>query len=469
MNVKLKIEIMDKKLDNINDEIQEWLNKTARSYGTIPPSEEVDWEDDIERIYMGSVPRDGGRKLDNEPHWDKYDICFEDAFGDAISIAHMTDEIILKNDYINAERLIKRYRNVVIGFTNDKKLDSIENEILAWLEETARSYGTIPPSKEVDWHDIEQVYHGYVPRDGDRKLDNKPHWDKYDISFESAFVDSVDITHMSSETLEGDFDTLIHLVKKYRNIVLSDKIASEYKKEEKKEESHDKLYIIVGTWGNIDTEMAHFYTPDKAVQYISENAIKSVPDFKRAKPTDDPKSYLSEYDDYWNELDVDPEFYMKLHIIDLKEGKKSSEVNMLRFMHGVNKNISSEDQYRVFCMFSQLSKEETKGYDCDEMWGYCHTLYATFCDSEFNDDNISEIDAMNKFLENIEERIAWCKDNPPLKQYLIEGSEYDFEMLKMTFEHTSSFELPKLFELKNSHEKGELWYEKIEDEEVSHV
>ena len=124
--------------------------------------------------------------------------------------------------------------------------------------------------------------------------------------------------------------------------------------------------------------------------------------------------------------------------------------------------------YSIFCMFSQLSKEETKGYDCDEMWNYCHDLYSTFCDSEFNDDNISEIDAMNKYLENIEERIAWCKDNPPLKQYLIEGSEYDFEMLKMTFEHTSSFELPKLFELKNSHEKGELWYEKTEDEEVSH-
>jgi len=78
------------------------------------------------------------------------------------------------------------------------------------------------------------------------------------------------------------------------------------------------------------------------------------------------------------------------------------------------KNISSEEQYRVFCMFSQLSKEETRGYDCDEMWSYCHALYATFCDSEFNDENMSEIDAMNKFLENIDERIDWCEDNPPL-------------------------------------------------------
>ena len=176
----------------------------------------------------------------------------------------------------------------------------------------------------------------------------------------------------------------------------------------------DKLYIIVGTWSTLASEMAHFYTPDKAVQYISENARDSFPNYKKADPTDDPKDYLNEYDDYCYKKDYDPEFYMKLHIIDLKKEKKSSEVNMLRFMHGVNKNISSEDQYRVFCMFSQLSKEETKGYDCDEMWSYCHDLYSTFCDSGFNDDNISEIDAMNKFLENIEERIAWCEDNPPL-------------------------------------------------------
>jgi hypothetical protein len=77
------------------------------------------------------------------------------------------------------------------------------------------------------------------------------------------------------------------------------------------------------------------------------------------------------------------------------------------------KNISSEDQYRVFCMFSQLSKEETDGYDCDEMWDYCHVLYDHFCNSEYNDLNMSEIMAMREFLENIDERIAWCKDNPP--------------------------------------------------------
>ena len=228
----------------------------------------------------------------------------------------------------------------------------------------------------------------------------------------------------------------------------------------------DKVYIIATNWKDLEIDMHHFYTPDKAVKLISELATEDG--FRKADPTDDPEDYLNNYNDYCYIKDIDPEFYMKLHIIDLKKEKKSSEVNMLRFMHGVNKNISSEDQYRVFCMFSQLSKEETYGYDCDEMWTYCHDLYSTFCDSEFNDDDISEIDAMNKFLENIEERIAWCKDNPPLKQYLIEGSKYDFEMLKMTFEHTSSFELPKLFELKNSHEKGELWYEKIEDEEVSH-
>ena len=309
------------KEDNILNEIEEWLDKVARSFGTIPLSDIPTWRD-FDEIYMGRVPRSNSpyhKRVLDKPYWHKYDIPFEMAYSDYKNIHHMIDnEIELDIDYGVAIECFERYRNVVVGFTNDKKLDNIENEIQEWLEETARSYGTIPPSKEVNWHDIEQVNHGYVPRDGDRKLDNKPHWDKYDISFESAFVDSVDITHMSTETLEGDFDTLIHLVKRYRNIVLSDEIASEYKKEEKK-----------------------------------------LPQVK-------------------------------------------------------NKNISSEDQYRVFCMFSQLSKEETKGYDCDEMWSYCHDLYSTFCDSEFNDDDMSEIDAMNNFLENIEERIAWCKDNPPL-------------------------------------------------------
>ena len=166
----------------------------------------------------------------------------------------------------------------------------------------------------------------------------------------------------------------------------------------------------------------------------------------------------------------------KYEVLDLSYSqKKEKEVSQKKSSQVEKQNSFAENNdiantaYSIFCMFSQLSKEETKGYDCDEMWFYCHDLYSAFCDSEFNDENMSEIDAMNKFLENIEERIAWCKDNPPIRQYLIEGSEYDFEMLKTLFEHTSSFELPKLFELKNSHEKGELWYEKIEDEEVSHA
>ena len=330
------------KEDNILNEIEEWLDKVTRSFGTIPLSDIPTWRD-FDEIYMGRVPRSNSpyhKRVLDKPYWHKYDIPFEMAYSDYKNIHHMIDnEIELDIDYGVAIECFERYRNVVIGFTNDKKLDNIENEIQEWLEETARSYGTIPPSKEVNWHDIEQVNHGYVPRDGDRKLDNKPHWDKYDISFESAFVDSVDITHMSTETLEGDFDTLIHLVKRYRNIVLSDEIASEYKKEEKK-----------------------------------------LPQVK-------------------------------------------------------NKNISSEDQYRVFCMFSQLSKEETDGYDCDEMWNYCHDLYSTFCDSEFNDDDMSEIDAMNNFLENIEERIAWCEIN----NYTIEMAEKNQKLYRVYSSITTKY------------------------------
>ena len=111
------------------------------------------------------------------------------------------------------------------------KRDNIRDEIQEWLEETARSYGTISPGEEVDWYDIEQINMGIVPRERDRKLDNKPYWDKYDIFFETAYADAISIDHMQDEILKGDFDMLIHLVKKYKNIVLSDCIASEYDKE----------------------------------------------------------------------------------------------------------------------------------------------------------------------------------------------------------------------------------------------
>ena len=220
---------MDKKLDNIRDEIQEWLEETARSYGTIPPSKEVDWYD-IEQIHHGYVPREKNIELDHAPHWDKYNICFEDAYGDAITIDHMYMEIILEDDYFHAKHLFKRYRNVVVNYTYDKKPDSIRNEIQEWLEEVTREISDIPHDKKVHWGDIEDI----------RDIANKRkfHWDKYDIPFDEAMTDGFDIDLRDAETLEGDFDALIYLVKKYRNIVLSEDIKSEYREEEKKEVSH---------------------------------------------------------------------------------------------------------------------------------------------------------------------------------------------------------------------------------------
>ena len=247
------------------------------------------------------------------------------------------------------------------------------------------------------------------------------------------------------------------------------------------DDTFDNIIYQFGDHADYSSVHSHQFDLQGLIHLMHEKILINV---TSTIDSDKPDDYEKWGDDNKDQLNVDfPDWNMDMKILEEEPkttiGMKSLEKDLdidqfedpklTRFnIMEMKKNVSSEDQYRVFCMFSQLSKEETKGYDCDEMWGYCHDLYSTFCDSEFNDDNISEIDAMNKFLENIEERIAWCKDNPPLKQYLIEGSEYDFEMLKMTFEHTSSFELPKLFELKNSHEKGELWYEKIEDEEVSH-
>ena len=99
----------------------------------------------------------------------------------------------------------------------------------------------------------------------------------------------------------------------------------------------DKVYIIATNWKDLEIDMHHFYTPDKAVKLISELATEDG--FRKADPTDDPEDYLNNYNDYCYIKDIDPEFYMKLHIIDLKKEKKSSEVNMLRFMHGVKKTF----------------------------------------------------------------------------------------------------------------------------------
>jgi len=64
-------------------------------------------------------------------------------------------------------------------------------------------------------------------------------------------------------------------------------------------------------------EMCHFYTPDKAVKYISE--IASEDGFRKADPTDDPQDYLYEYDRYLVDTDSQPEYTIALHIIDLKK------------------------------------------------------------------------------------------------------------------------------------------------------
>jgi hypothetical protein len=80
----------------------------------------------------------------------------------------------------------------------------------------------------------------------------------------------------------------------------------------------NKIYVIATNWRDCDIEMYQFYTPNKAVKYISELATEDG--FRKADPTDDPQDYLSEYHSYLRDEDVyNHKYNIALHIIDLKK------------------------------------------------------------------------------------------------------------------------------------------------------
>ena len=80
----------------------------------------------------------------------------------------------------------------------------------------------------------------------------------------------------------------------------------------------DKVYIIATNWKDLEIDMHHFYTPDKAVKLISELATEDG--FRKADPTDDPQDYLSEYYSYLRDEDIyETKYNIALHIIDLKK------------------------------------------------------------------------------------------------------------------------------------------------------
>jgi len=79
----------------------------------------------------------------------------------------------------------------------------------------------------------------------------------------------------------------------------------------------NKIYVVATTWRDIEMEICHFYTPNKAVKLISY--IATIDGFRKADPTDDPQDYLYEYDRYLVDTDSQSEYTIALHIIDLKK------------------------------------------------------------------------------------------------------------------------------------------------------
>ena len=93
-------------MDNIRDEIQTWLELVTRSVKNIPFDKEVDWWD-IEDVYIGDYHTPNFKALNEE-------LTFEDVYGDAISIDHMSTEI-LEGDFDRAMKILKRYRGIVLS------------------------------------------------------------------------------------------------------------------------------------------------------------------------------------------------------------------------------------------------------------------------------------------------------------------------------------------------------------------
>lgn len=69
----------------------------------------------------------------------------------------------------------------------------------------------------------------------------------------------------------------------------------------------------------------------------------------------------------------------------------------MRNIRDYRKNNPSTYYYRVFCMHMQMGNTNM---DCDEAWQRAEDAYKEFYNSEFYALDMSEIDAMNKYLSS---------------------------------------------------------------------
>jgi len=91
-------------MDNIRQEIQDWLELNARVVMNIPFDIEVQWED-IEQV---------AHSKDSGIRWEKYDRTYHWVFSDAVAIDHMSTEI-LEGDFTKAIEILKRYRGIILS------------------------------------------------------------------------------------------------------------------------------------------------------------------------------------------------------------------------------------------------------------------------------------------------------------------------------------------------------------------
>jgi hypothetical protein len=100
-------------------------------------------------------------------------------------------------------------------------MNNIREKMQTWLELATRSVKKIPFEKEVQWTDIEDVYHTNC---------NKPMFIAHheQLTFENVFCDAISIDHMCAEILEGDFTLALSIINRYSGITLSNGIAKEY-------------------------------------------------------------------------------------------------------------------------------------------------------------------------------------------------------------------------------------------------
>jgi uncharacterized membrane protein len=99
-------------------------------------------------------------------------------------------------------------------------MDNIREEIQNWLEDRTREVKGIHPDTKVDWTDIEDI------ANGDQCMKIK--WEKYENrTIHWVHSDAVSIDHMCAEILSGDFTKAMELLKRYRNIVITNDFAKE--------------------------------------------------------------------------------------------------------------------------------------------------------------------------------------------------------------------------------------------------